>query len=122
MPRPPATTTAAVIPAGTAAEEDARSASFRVAGARSGVRSVCATTPCTAEDALGIWRTDFTEPSVLSRTCLLLGCLKSKADVSDPARVSKEASPIRPVCQLSSMNRVIEACSVRVWSTELTLL
>ena len=36
---------------------------------------------------------------------------------SDPRLASKEASPIRPAFQLSSMKRRIEVWSVDVWST-----
>jgi hypothetical protein len=35
-----------------------------------------------------------------------------------PAFASKEESPIRPVCQLSSMKRSTEDWSVVVWSTK----
>lgn len=77
-----------------------------------GARSMVVATGATCR----IGPTDLTEPSALSSTCLLLGCRKSNMPFSEPARASKEASPIRPVCQLFSMNLMIEVCSVRVWS------
>src|ERR671939_939842 len=48
--------------------------------------------------------------------------LKSNRLVSGPARTSKEPSPMRPSCQLSSMNRITEVWSVLVWSTWFTRL
>ena len=43
--------------------------------------------------------------------------LKSNIPVSGPARASNEPSPMRPSCQLSSMNRMTDVWSVSVWST-----
>src|SRR5262249_41912364 len=40
---------------------------------------------------------------------------------SAPARSSNELSPMRPVFQLSSMNRRMEVWSVTVWSTKFAL-
>ena len=57
-----------------------------------------------------------TEPSDLSTTRLSLGLRKSNRPVSEPARWSKEPSPIRPVFQLSSMNCGDRSLLDRLWS------
>ncbi len=58
------------------------------------------------------------EPFWLSSTRLLFDCVKSNSEFRLPSCASNDASPMRPVNQLSSMNFVIEACSVAVWSTK----
>ncbi len=52
---------------------------------------------------------------VLPVVPLLPWCPKSNRLSSEPAWASKDASPTRPVCQLSSMNFRIEACSATGW-------
>ena len=44
-------------------------------------------------------------------------CQKSNIDVSEPVRLSNEASPMPPVRQFSPMNFRIEVWSVCLWST-----
>lgn len=67
-------------------------------------------------------KTDVTVPLTgLRITRGALGLGKWKRLPRDPARASADASPTRPVRQLSSMNFVTEAWSVWVWSTKFVL-
>ena len=45
-------------------------------------------------------------------------CVKLNMLRSEPAPASKDWFPIRPVCQLFSMNAKMDAWSVTVWSTK----
>ncbi len=58
---------------------------------------------------------------VSSSTSRCCGWAKSSMPRIDPARASNDWSPMRPVDQLSSMNFVVEVCSIAVWSTSFCL-